>query len=389
MPGSNSHSKKIGVLGGGQLGRMMMDPAHRMGIKVLVLDALDSPARQVSGHHGHVVGSFTDPVKISELAATVDVITFEIEHVNADALDEVQRANPNLAIQPSPSTIRTIQDKYAQKSLLQSKNVPLGAFRPITGRSDAVAAGEAFGYPYMLKSRTLAYDGKGNAVVRSADDIDRAMSHLGAGLGSSTPLYAEKWVPFIKELAVMVVRSLDGSTMSYPVVETVHKDSILDLCWAPAQIDGVVGKKAREVAEQAVRCFDGAGVFGVELFLTADCTILLNEIAPRPHNSGHYTIESTYISQFEAHLRAILGLPLPTGSCSLKVGSACMINIVGTASGDQGMDEVERIIARSMATEGSAVHLYGKKECRKGRKMGHVTVVADTMDQVVDRVGRI
>ncbi|KXS12438.1 Phosphoribosylaminoimidazole carboxylase [Gonapodya prolifera JEL478] len=387
MSAPNPRGKRVGVLGGGQLGRMMMDPAHRLGIKLLVLDAHDAPARHVSGFAGHVVGDFKDPAKIAELAKSVDVVTVEIEHVNAEALADVVKTNTGVDIQPSPNTIRTIQDKFAQKELLNSHGVPLGAFRRVESREDAVAVGEEFGYPYMLKSRTLAYDGKGNAVVASAADVDGAMSKLGSSVGKPTPLYAEKWVPFVKEMAVMVVRGLDGQLASYPVVETVHKNSILDLCFAPAQVDGLVAKKARGVAEKAVGCFDGAGMYGVELFLLKDGTILLNEIAPRPHNSGHYTIEACHTSQFENHLRAILGLPL--GACGLKVGAAAMYNIVGSSDGDGGMKEVEQIVASAMGVPGAAVHLYGKKECRRGRKMGHVTVTGDTMSQVVDRVSAI
>ncbi|KAG6877938.1 phosphoribosylaminoimidazole carboxylase ade2 [Termitomyces sp. T32_za158] len=229
----------------------------------------------------------------------------------------------------------------------------------------------------MLKSRTLAYDGRGNYVVRDLLDIPNAITALG-----NRPLYAEKWVPFEREIAVMVVRTIDGEVQSYPAVETVHKDNICHLVFAPLRSrDPTLSKKARDVAEAAVKTFTGAGVFGVEMFLMNDGTLYINEIAPRPHNSGHYTIEACETSQYENHLRAILNLPL--GSTALKVPSTVMLNLIGHSS---SMDEISTAVKVALTVPGASTHLYGKSECRKGRKMGHITVVADSDAQLRSRL---
>jgi phosphoribosylaminoimidazole carboxylase len=236
---------------------------------------------------------------------------------------------------------------------------------------------EKLGLPFMLKSRTLAYDGRGNFVVRDITQAEEAISALG-----NRPLYAEKWVPFVKEIAVMVVRSTTGEVRSYPAVETVHKDNICHLVFAPLRSrDPHVAIRAQSIAEAAVKTFQGAGVFGVEMFLMEDGSIYINEIAPRPHNSGHYTIEACETSQYENHLRAILSLPL--GSTSLKVSSAAMLNIIGASS---NMAEVTNFAFECVKTDGCAVHLYGKSECRKGRKMGHVTIVGNSDSEVRSRL---
>jgi phosphoribosylaminoimidazole carboxylase len=218
----------------------------------------------------------------------------------------------------------------------------------------------------------MAYDGKGNYVVKSESDIEKAVAAL-----SKTPLYAEKWAPFVKELAVMVVRRANGEVRSYPVVETIHKNSICHLVIAPAQINGAVAKKAQLIAENAIKSFPGAGIFGVEMFVMADGEILLNEIAPRPHNSGHYTIEACETSQYENHMRAILDMPL--GSTAMKVPASIMVNILGSNS---DMEECYKPCQAALLTDGATIHLYGKKECRAGRKMGHITLVGESMMQV-------
>ncbi len=367
----------IGVLGGGQLGRMMAFAARRMGLHIAVLDPdPDSPAAQVADRH--VVGDFRDPVKIHELAQGCDVITVEIEHVETDTLDALER--DGVSVQPSPRTIRLIQDKLTQKLHLASKGIPVAAFRE-TPDIDAIrAAGEAFGYPFMLKSRYLAYDGRGNAAIRSPEDLETGMARL-----NSQSLYAEKWVPFEKELAVMVVRSRDGQTLAYPVVETHHEDSILRTVLVPAPIPADVARHAKDIAERAVATLDGAGIFGVELFLLPGGEIIVNEIAPRPHNSGHYTIEGCLTSQFEQHLRAILGLPL--GACDLKVGAAVMINVLG--ADNDNLDDTLCLLDAALDVPGASVHWYGKQSVRARRKMGHITVVGESLAALAPRLSSL
>ncbi|KAG0232909.1 phosphoribosylaminoimidazole carboxylase ade2 [Actinomortierella wolfii] len=378
-------SRKIGILGGGQLGRMAQEAASRLNISLTILDQpVDAPAKQINAIEPHIHGAFTDPAKIRELAEKVDVLTVEIEHVDTTVLAELEKLGK--PIHPTPGTIALIQDKYRQKQHLAQYNIPMAESLDCPDDASIAAAGERFGYPFMLKAKTLAYDGRGNYVVRRPEDVAGARSKLAPGV----PLYAEKWAKFDRELAVMVVRSITGEVKSYPVVETVHKNNICHLVFAPAQVGrGLTGTKdstfahsiadrARKVAEEAVASLTGAGVFGVEMFLMDDGDILLNEIAPRPHNSGHYTIEACQTSQYENHLRAILGLPL--GSTAMKVPAAGMLNILG--NGDKTFLACEM----AYSVPGATTHLYGKKECKQGRKMGHITVVGDSMQQVHDRL---
>ncbi|KAJ3511473.1 hypothetical protein NLJ89_g4083 [Agrocybe chaxingu] len=364
---------------------MLAASASLLNVKVIILDAGEhAPAKQIvapsAPHLTHVDGSFADPDKIRELARKVDVLTVEIEHVDAATLEEVRFASQGkeLAIHPSPSTIQIIQDKFRQKQHLSLHGLPVSEFLEVESSVEAVhGAAQKLGLPLMLKSRTLAYDGRGNFVLRSLDQADEAISALG-----NRPLYAEKWVPFVKEIAVMVVRTGEGEVLSYPAVETIHKDNICHLVFAPLRSrDSLLSQKARSVAEKAIRSFSGAGVFGVEMFLMDNGDIFVNEIAPRPHNSGHYTIEACETSQYENHLRAILSLPL--GSTALKVPSAAMLNLIGHSS---SMEEITKIKNTALNIPGASVHLYGKSECRKGRKMGHITLVAESDAQLRARL---
>ncbi|KAK4511530.1 uncharacterized protein ATC70_012745 [Mucor velutinosus] len=366
------NSQKVGILGGGQLGRMMVEAASRLNLSVTILDApVDAPAKQIESTQSHIQGAFNDAAKITELASQVDVLTVEIEHVNADVLAQIEQEG-RVRVCPSAFTVKTIQDKYNQKKYLESHGIPVAEYREIKDADAVKQVAKEFGYPLMLKSKTMAYDGKGNYVVKSEADVEKAVAAL-----SKTPLYAEKWAPFVKELAVMVVRRANGEIRSYPVVETIHKNSICHLVIAPAQIDGSVAVKAQKIAENAIKSFPGAGIFGVEMFVMADGEILLNEIAPRPHNSGHYTIEACETSQYENHMRAILDLPL--GSTAMKVPASIMVNILGENS---DMEACYKPCQAALLADGATIHLYGKKESRAGRKMGHITLVGESMMQV-------
>ena len=391
----------VGVLGGGQLGRMLAEAASRLNVTVRFLDVGDhAPAKQVThvptsvSGPTHVDGSFADAAKIHEIAEQVDVLTVEIEHVDADQLQSVLDKKLVRAVHPSPATIKLIQDKYAQKVHLTREHVPVVDFVSIEGdlHSAIHRATDDFGLPLMLKSRTQAYDGRGNYTLRTRDEIPAAVTAFGGG---ERPLYAEKWAPFSKEVAVMVVRSVDGTVHSYSAVETVHENSICHSVYAPLRSENPdLAARACAIAERAVATFEGAGIFGVELFLLHDGTLLLNEIAPRPHNSGHYTMEGCHTSQFENHLRAIVGLPL--GSTALKVPAAAMVNLLGLADLSRDADALKKTLApavRSLSVPGTTVHLYGKSGCRPGRKMGHINVVGASdaevrarMDQILDEL---
>ena len=326
----------VGVLGGGQLGRMMAIAAHNLGeVAIVALDpgGDQSPTGQVCGQNPDttkvipqsIQGSFKDPASIRKLAAIADVLTVEIEHVNCDVLDELVKEG--VPVRPSPDCIRIIQDKLAQKQHFEKAGVQVAPFCPVANQDALAGIGAAYGYPFMLKARYGAYDGKGNAVVDSPENLAAAFESLGGNVGSGDGCYAEKWCPFTKELAVMVVRTVDGQVMPYPVVEFTSRNNVCHTTLCPANITRDQEKLAKSIACDAVGCLPGAiGVFGVEMFALTNGTIVLNEIAPRPHNSGHYTIEACGCSQFESHLRAVAGLN-PPGDVDLRVGASIMINI--------------------------------------------------------------
>lgn len=393
-------TRTVGVVGGGQLGRMMAEAAHRLGIKMACLDAggIASPCGQICSFA--VEGGLLDEEKIDELARISDVMTVEIEHVNCDALEAIEKKGT--PVHPNPATVRLIQDKLLQKEHFKKHDVPLGPYQEVQS-ADVVNAckrvGASMGYPFMLKNRRFAYDGKGNAVVDSEQDLVAALVKLAKG-GNHTAdladegsfngmeLYAEKWVPFVKELAVMVVRTKDG-VVSYPVVETAQKDSICHLVAAPANIAKSTAAAADIVVQKAISSLSGLGIYGVELFLTVDAatgreTVLLNEVAPRPHNSGHFTQEACDYDQFEMHLRAILGLPTPQPQLVTKY--AMMVNVLG-ASAD--MEETKAPLVRALSVPTAGIHWYGKEGSRKGRKMAHVTVTAPSKEVLRQRVTEI
>ena len=256
-----------------------------------------------------------------------------------------------------------------QKKFLQKAKIPTAKFIEVKSREDIIKAGAKFGYPMMLKARFDAYDGRGNAVIEKEEDIDQAMRKL-----EGRKLYVEAWVVFEKELAVMVARSTSGEIKSYPVVETVHRNNICHLVFAPAQVDDKIIKSAQRLAKNVMKSLGGAGVFGIEMFLTAKGQVLINELAPRVHNSGHYTIEGCTTSQFEQHIRAITGMPL--GDTKLIHPAAVMINILGDRLGNALADGLHR----AHKLPGTFVHIYGKHETKPERKMGHITVVADDIN---------
>lgn len=358
----------IGLLGGGQLGRMFLESANRLNVQVNVLDKENSPAKQISAHKSHVNGSFADKTSIKELAKTCQVMTVEIEHVDTHALEEVAAS---VQVEPSWETLRIIQDKYAQKQKLSEVGIPVAKYEELekNSPSELYVIANRLGYPLMLKSKTQAYDGRGNYPVKTKDDVESALKML-----ENRPLYAEQWANFKMELAVMVVKTHE-SVLSYPTVETVHEDSICKLVFAPARnISRSVDIAAQDLAKAAIATFKGKGVFGVEMFLLPDSSLLINEIAPRPHNSGHYTIEACPLSQYDACLRAILDLPISQKSLRLRE-PAIMLNILGGATSGAHLS----LAQRALSIPGVSIHLYGKGPGSPGRKMGHLTITARTM----------
>ncbi|KAL3323887.1 hypothetical protein AABB24_038190 [Solanum stoloniferum] len=361
----------VGVLGGGQLGRMLCEAASQMAIKVIVLDPMENcPASALA--HQHVVGSYDNSATVEEFGKRCGVLTVEIEHVDVATLEKLEQQGVDC--QPKASTIRIIQDKYLQKVHFSRHGIPLPKFMQIDNLESARRAGDMFGYPLMIKSRRLAYDGRGNAVAKSEEQLSSAVNALG---GYDRGLYVEQWAPFVKELSVIVARGRNNSIACYPAVETIHRDNICHIVKSPANVSWKIMKLATDVAQSAVSSLEGAGVFAVELFLTEDGQILLNEVAPRPHNSGHHTIEACFTSQYEQHLRAVVGLPL--GDPSMKTPAAVMYNILGEDDGEPGLLLANQLIGRALGIPGASIHWYDKPEMRRQRKMGHITIVGSSM----------
>lgn len=356
--------KTIGIAGGGQLGRMLCQAAHKLGFDTIVLDPTpNSPAGQVATRQ--IIGSFKDKEKVLELAKECDYLTYEIEGINLEALEEIEASGK--PVNPSSKILRIIKDKFAQKTFLQNHNLPVGEFALIESEVDAQKQGEIFGYPYLLKARFDAYDGRGNYVVKKKEDITEGFKKLNTG-----PLYAEKFVPFIKELAVVSARDIFGNIETFDVVETIHKNNICHIVRHGGDLPENARIKAKEVANKVLETLNGVGVIAVEMFLTYEGEILINEIAPRVHNSGHHTIEAYNASQFEQHIRAVGGMRL--AKLETLTSAAVMVNILGERDGRADLKGQD-------SANGTQIHIYGKMETRKERKMGHITALGDTIEE--------
>ena len=352
----------LGILGGGQLGKMLLTETRKFDITTKVLDpSADAPCRIAC--NTFVQGSLTDFDTVYRFGKEVDVLTIEIENVNVDALKKLQ--SEGVKVYPTPQTIELIQNKATQKQFYATHNIPTAPFHrfeSLTNLQQAVT-NEQITLPFVWKSARFGYDGNGVKIVRQLPDL----SLLPEG-----ECIAENLVPFAKELAVIVARNVSGEATTYPVVEMeFHPEANqVEYVLCPARISEEIAQKARAIAVQVAEAFQVVGLLAVELFLTAEGEVLVNEVAPRPHNSGHYSIEAAYTNQFEQHLRAILDLPL--GNTDSKVAGV-MVNLVG-AEGYQG-DAVYENIEQILAMEGVTPHIYGKRETRPFRKMGHVTIV--------------
>jgi len=374
----NIIKKKIGIVGGGQLGKMMILEAKRLGFFVAVLDpAADCPAHSICD--AHIIANFDDVQGYIDLANQVDVITYEFEHINAAALETLE--NKGHIIYPSVKSLKNIQNKFLQKEMLKASNIPIPRFEKVSSTSDIEALGDAsrFGYPIMLKTTTGGYDGKGNALIRSQADIKSAYKSLGGG---AKELMAEAFVDFEKEISIAVCRGIDGTRVVYPLAENMHANSILDTTIVPARVNEATIKKAKGIADLVMEVFEGVGTFCIELFLTKDGEIYVNEVAPRPHNSGHYTIEGCFANQFENHIRGIVGLPF--GSTEL-ISPTVMVNLLGESDGIAKLEGLEKAYNDPQVH----VHFYGKPESKKYRKMGHFTVRAKTLGEAINKAQKI
>ena len=344
----------IGIIGAGQLGQMLGEAGRSLGVDCVFMDPSDNPP---AASAGKVLKFAYDSAEgLAALANTSDLITYEFENVPVDALSKLP---PSLRVYPPAAALEHAQDRLLEKNLFGSLGIPLPGFRAVDSADDLKAAAKELGLPIVLKTRRFGYDGKGQAVIRNEDEIDEAVEALGG-----KQLIAEQFVAFDREVSAIGVRSSTGEIAHYPLTENVHRDGILHTSTAPADGDHLE-QPARVYVESLLTRLDYAGVLALELFVTGD-RLLANEFAPRVHNSGHWTIEGAQTSQFENHLRAILGMPL--GATAVR-GYAGMINLIGTIPADRGPFELA----------GRSLHDYGKA-ARPGRKLGHVTIVSENGD---------
>jgi 5-(carboxyamino)imidazole ribonucleotide synthase len=354
----------LGILGGGQLARMTLQAASRLGIDVVIAERFpDSPAARLTSRSLVFPNGWDDADQLDALARQTRVVTLESEFVDWRILEGLQQRGTT--VWPSPHCVGVVQDKLLQKQALARAELPVPAFSEISNPDHLKRTGEELGWPLMLKARRDGYDGRGNVVVSAPEEATEACQKLG---WPERALFAEALIDFDCELASMVIRGTDGSIAQYPIVQTIQ-DPDLHICrevLAPAPIADEITQQAHAIVRGACEAVDAVGAFGVELFLLRDGQVVINELAPRPHNSGHYTIEACWTSQFENHVRAVLGVPL--GDTGLRAPAAVMVNLLG-----RGTDRLH--IESALAEPRAFVHDYAKSENRPGRKMGHVTAI--------------
>jgi 5-(carboxyamino)imidazole ribonucleotide synthase len=356
---------KLGVLGGGQLGRMLIQEAINLDIHVACLDPNDkAPCSEIANWFAH--GDFNDYDAVMRFGQDKDVLTVEIEHVNIRALKELKRKG--VKVYPQPEILEIIKDKGLQKEFYTQNNIPTAPYKLVKSKEELMQNQDLL--PVAQKLRTGGYDGKGVTILKSETDLAKAFD---------APSVLESFVPFEKELAVIVARNENGEISSFPVVELDFNPeaNLVEMLFAPAKITPEIEEKARKVAEDTIEAFGLIGLLAVELFLTKEGDILVNEVAPRPHNSGHHTIEANTTSQYGQHLRSILNLPL--GKTDLTQAAA-MVNLLGE-DGYTGKVRYEGL-NECLAMPGVYVHIYGKAETKPFRKMGHVTVTGKNIEEV-------
>ena len=350
--------KRLGIIGGGQLGMMITEAAQNLNDEISEITVLDPtencPAAQAGAKQ--IIGDFKDKDAIVKLAEQSDIITYEIESGNTDVLSKLKAV-----IEPSPSTLSIIQDKLSQKKFLSKNGLPVSQFYEIVSLDDLYEKINELSLPVLLKARRDAYDGRGNFKITSPDEVEKAYRHF-----DGKSLMVEKFVNFKMEVSVVAARNTKGEIATYPLVENIHEDNILNMTIAPARVSDDVISNAGEIAKKTMQVLKGAGVFGIEMFVDQNNEILINEIAPRVHNSGHHTLQSCKTSQFEQHLRAILGLDL--GSTDL-IHKTVMYNILGPDGFEGKYKPVQ------LEKDGIYLKMYGKVVSKPQRKLGHFNVV--------------
>jgi phosphoribosylaminoimidazole carboxylase PurK protein len=362
---------KLGILGGGQLARMIIEENSRYGIEFHILSKEhDSPAGLLTPFE--VVGDWNDRDIVKNFADKCDIITLENEFIDFHILEAIEKSGKKIL--PGSEIIRLIQDKLFQKKTLTDIGIPVAEYCEVNSGDDVKKFAKQYGYPVILKSRTMGYDGKGNVKVSNESEIDNAC----IALSQRGKLMCEKFVEFDKEIATQAVRSESGEINVYPVVETIQENHICKYVIASQMQFSELKERVDKICKKILSSMSYPGVMGIEMFL-CNGEILVNELAPRVHNSGHYTIEGCYTSQFENHIRAILGLPL--GSAEMKVPAAVMINILGERNGTAKVKGIDSILV----CKETFIHLYGKTETRIERKMGHITITGSDSNALLKR----
>ena len=363
---------RIGILGGGQLARMIIEETSKFGFEyVIYSESENSPAGKICNKE--IVGKFSDLNKLKEFSSFCDVVTLENEFIDKEYIELVE--STGVQCLPGSDIVGFIQDKYIQKKKLYELKIPVPEFEMVNNIEDIKQFALKYKYPVILKSRTMGYDGKGNYKIDNENMIGEAYDSL----GKRGELMCERFVDFKRELAVQVVRSKTGEIKVYPVVESIQKDHICNVVKASKEYGD---ERIKKIAIKLVESISYVGVLAVELFEMGDGTLFVNELAPRVHNTGHYTIEGCFTSQFENHIRAVLGLPL--GSTDMKYKNAVMINLIGSRNGKANLEGYWDLIADKYAY----IHFYGKDETRVGRKMGHITLVGDDLRQLLFKANK-
>lgn len=370
--------KTIGIIGGGQLGKMLIEAGKPWNVRYAILETQDAPASGISDVH--ITGSITDSAKITELSEICDVMTYEIEHINIEALHKLEAAGKTII--PSPKILEMIQDKGLQKNFFRNNQIPSTNFELAENPSEWEAKlARLNGRKVAAKLRKGGYDGRGVELLDKT-----AVSANTAHIPFQGPVVLEEFVENAIELSVIVARSADGSICTFPTAEMEFdpKANLVEFLFAPAETDAETDLRARNIAMDCIVKMQGVGLFAVEMFLDSDKQIFVNEIAPRPHNSGHHTIEACYTSQYEQLNRILLGMPL--GNTDL-IMPAAMINILGVEgiSGPYEMTGLDHILAM----KGVYIHLYNKSETKPKRKMGHITILGDTLEQVRQKTAEV
>jgi 5-(carboxyamino)imidazole ribonucleotide synthase len=363
---------RLGIVGGGQLGKMMAFEAKRMFMKVIILDPnKDCPASSLADKL--IIGDFSDEQKIYDLSREVDIITYEIELANATALNNLEESG--FMVHPSPKTLSIIQNKYRQKKFLRENMITVPDFELVSSKEQLMDYCSNSGFPVLLKACEDSYDGRGNYLIRSEIEIGKALAHF-----SGRQIMVEKFVNFKKEISIMVARNSSGTISYFPVAENIHENHILKTSIIPARISKETERKAIDLAIMTMKSLKGSGIFGIEMFVDEEDNVLINEIAPRPHNSGHYSIEACSISQFEQHIRAILNYPLLQ---PILLSNAVMINILGpnNYAGPYEITGIDELFG----IPGVKIHIYGKLETKPHRKLGHVTIVPNNSDPILTK----